>query len=69
MRDLVGKMVEVGAIGLVYTGRLVEIGETDVHVESDSGFVAIPMDQVVFIRAKDDAGGPGPGISFPDGFL
>ncbi len=37
----------------VYTGILVEIGETDVYLEAESGWIVIPVDQVASIRKKE----------------
>jgi len=55
METLIGKEVEVGVIGLVYAGKLVEVTEAEVHLESETGWLAIPAAQVLFIREK--AGG------------
>lgn len=54
MRELIGKKVEVLANDIIYTGKLVEISETDVHLETDSGWTVIPVDQVALIRGKDE---------------
>lgn len=54
VRELVGKTVEVHAVDVVYTGRLVEIGEEEVYLESDEGWVVVPVDRVAFIREKDE---------------
>lgn len=53
MIDLVGKPVEVMANGISYTGILVEISETEVYLEAQSGWIVIPIDQVAFIRKKE----------------
>ncbi len=58
MRDLTGKMVEVGTAGLVYVGKLVEAAESEVLLESDTGWVSIPMDRIVFIREKEEDSPP-----------
>ena len=50
-------MVEVGTAGLVYTGKLIETGETEVLLESDLGWVSIPMDRIVYIREKEEETG------------
>lgn len=51
MIELIGKMVIVEASGITYTGRLVEIGETDVHLEAEMGWIVIPTDNINSIRA------------------
>jgi hypothetical protein len=52
--DLVGKMVTVEAVdGITYSGKLVEIGEEEVHLESEMGWIVIPVERVSNIREKD----------------
>ena len=52
MIDLRGKLVEVIANDITYTGTLVEISETDVYLESESGWIVIPVEQVASISEK-----------------
>ena len=52
IENLIGKIVEVFANDITYTGKLVEIGETDVHLEAESGWIVIPVEQVIHIREK-----------------
>ncbi len=47
---LVGKEVEVTADGMVYRGRLVEMGEEDLHLESPGGWTTILLDRVSSVR-------------------
>lgn len=54
MIDLVGKIVNVEASGITYTGRLVEIGETEVHLESDLGWVVVPVENITSITEKQN---------------
>lgn len=54
MQELIGKMVEVGTVGMVYSGRLVEVNESEVHLEAASGWLVVPLLQVVFIREKEE---------------
>ncbi len=53
MQDLVGKMVEVGTVETYYYGKLVEINENEVYLETESGWLVIPIERVAFIREKD----------------
>ena len=39
---------------MLYEGKLVEIGEDEVHLESELGWVVIPMQRVTSIRGKED---------------
>lgn len=52
MLDLIGKYVEVIANDITYTGKLVEIGEEEVFIEADSGWIVIPVEKIALIRAK-----------------
>jgi len=38
----------------MYTGRLIEVGEEEVHLESEMGWVVIPVQRVTSIREKED---------------
>lgn len=51
--ELTGKMVEVGTIETIYTGRLIEIDEENVQLESETGWVIVPTERVVFIREAE----------------
>ncbi|HWR59417.1 MAG TPA: hypothetical protein VN328_11065 [Thermodesulfovibrionales bacterium] len=53
MTELLGKSVEVMANDILYFGILVEVGETDVYLEAQSGWIVIPTDQVAFIRERE----------------
>lgn len=51
MTDLIGKMVEVGTVETTYTGKLVEINDNEVYLESDSmGWIMIQSDRIAFVR-------------------
>jgi hypothetical protein len=55
MTDLIGKVVVVHAAdGITYAGKLVEISEEEVHLESDTGWVVIPVDRIASITEKED---------------
>ena len=53
MIDLVGKVVDVLANDIVYTGVLVEIGEEEVYLESETGSIIIPTNRVASIRERE----------------
>jgi hypothetical protein len=50
--DLRGKLVEVIANDITYTGTLVEISETEVYLEGESGWIVIDVEQVASIIEK-----------------
>ncbi|MCL4475011.1 MAG: hypothetical protein M1508_02120 [Nitrospirae bacterium] len=54
MIDLLGKYVEVIANEITYTGKLVEIGEEEVFLESESGWVVIPVERVSVIKQREE---------------
>jgi hypothetical protein len=53
MNNLVGKIVEVETGEMTYTGRLIEVGEDEVQLESVSGWIVIPVEKIVFIKEKN----------------
>jgi hypothetical protein len=55
MNDLIGTIVEVGTAETIYEGKLVEVNELEIHLESESGWIVIPIDKVAFVRAKEEA--------------
>jgi hypothetical protein len=54
MIELIGRIVEVGTGETVYTGKLIEINEEDVYLESESGWIVVPVEKVGFIREKEE---------------
>ena len=54
MIDLVGTIVEVGTGEALYVGKLVEVNETEVHLESESGWVVIPIERIAFVRPREE---------------
>jgi ribosome maturation factor RimP len=53
VRELIGKVVEVHTADMMYTGRLVEVNEEEVYLESESGWVVVPLGTVAIIKAKE----------------
>ncbi len=51
MLDLIGKEVEVRTSEIFYKGTLVEIGETEIHLRSETGWIVVPVEKVVEILA------------------
>ncbi|MBI5142165.1 MAG: hypothetical protein HZA20_08260 [Nitrospirae bacterium] len=52
--QLIGNNVEVIADGMVYRGRLIEIGETDLHLETDGGWLTIPVERVSSVELAEE---------------
>ncbi|MBE0425280.1 MAG: hypothetical protein IBX72_01370 [Nitrospirae bacterium] len=53
MIDLIGKNVVVETTETTYTGKLVEIGEEDVHLVSEIGWIVVPVEKVTNIKEID----------------
>jgi hypothetical protein len=54
MIDLIGKIVEIETADMTYVGKLIEVGEDEVHIEAVTGWVIVPLDKIAFIREKKD---------------
>jgi hypothetical protein len=54
MIDLIGKNVEIYTVDIIYTGKLIEIGEEEVYIESANGCIVIPSEKIADIREKKD---------------
>ena len=53
MTDLIGKVVEVGTVETLYYGTLIEVNENEVHLQTDAGWLVVPLDRVAFVREKE----------------
>lgn len=53
MEHLIGKLVIVETVETLYTGKLIEVGEEEVHLESETGWVVIPVQRIASIREMD----------------
>ncbi|UCG77563.1 MAG: hypothetical protein JSV21_08245 [Nitrospirota bacterium] len=53
MNHLIGKIVEIDANDMIYIGKLVEINETETHLETEIGWVVVMNDQIARIREHD----------------
>lgn len=51
--DLIGKQVIVETAETFYDGKLIEIGEEEVYLEAEMGWVVVPLQRVTSIREKD----------------
>jgi len=51
--ELIGRLVTVETVETVYTGKLVEVGEEEVHLESELGWIVVSVHRIVSIRGKD----------------
>jgi hypothetical protein len=54
MVHLIGKNVEVDANGITYRGKLIEINEMEVYLETEMGWVTIMLENVSNIKKVND---------------
>jgi hypothetical protein len=54
MNHLIGKIVDIEANNITYTGRLVEINETETHLETENGWIVIMNDQIAGITESGE---------------
>ena len=54
MIDLIGKIVEIETVDMTYVGKLIEVGEDEVHIESTTGWIVVPVEKIAYIREKKD---------------
>jgi len=51
MTELIGRMVEVGTGEMTYTGKLIEMNDSEVYLESEgAGWIVIPTEKIAYIR-------------------
>ncbi len=53
MYELIRKEVEVITPEIVYKGILMEVTETEISLQLVSGWITIPMERVLDVRAVD----------------
>jgi len=49
MQELTGREVEVITFETVYRGILIEIGADEVHLQSETGWIVVPVKKIVDI--------------------
>jgi len=52
MQELIGKQVEVVTGDMVYRGILIEINEAEIYLQAEDGWITVPVEKVVHVRAK-----------------
>ena len=50
---LIGKRVNISAGGVVYTGILMEISDSEVHLQTDMQWITLEMDNIASIELAD----------------
>lgn len=53
IHELIGKQVEVVTADIVYRGILIEIGEIEIYLQAEEGWVIVPVEVVMDLRATE----------------
>lgn len=53
MQELIGKEVVVNTAEITYKGVLIEIGENEIQLQSQYGWISIPLEKVADVRAVE----------------
>ncbi len=53
LRELMNKEVEVKTADIIYRGILADVGETELALSSDSGWITVPMDNILYVKAVE----------------
>lgn len=53
IQSMIGTTVEVIANGTKYTGLLIEVSDTEVHIKTSMQWISLPMSAVSVIRPKE----------------
>jgi hypothetical protein len=56
IQSMIGKEVEVIANGLSYTGVLIEVSETEVHLKGLMQWISLPASSVSVVKLKETSG-------------
>ena len=49
MYEMIGKIVEVIADGIIYRGKLIEVGEDEVHLQAETGWIVLSSERITRI--------------------
>jgi len=54
MHDLIGRKVEVTTGEIIYRGVLIEIADEELHLQSEYGWISVPIEKVADVRAVEE---------------
>ncbi len=55
IQSMIGKEVEVIANGVTYTGVLIEVSDTEVHLKGSMQWISLPASSVSVVKLKEHA--------------
>ncbi len=53
MKELIGKEVEVNTVEIMYRGILIEVAGSEIQLQVESGWIVIPIEKIVDVKAVD----------------
>ncbi len=53
MIELIGKLVEVVSRETTYTGTLVEMNDKELYLQTEMGWLVLPIDNVLAVNEKE----------------
>jgi len=53
MHQYLNKQVEVVTAETLYRGILIEIGETAIQIQSEMGWIEVPMERILEVRLEE----------------
>lgn len=53
MIDLIGTVVEVGTGEALYVGKLIEVNDYELHLETESGWIVVPVERIAYVRPRE----------------
>ncbi len=54
MHDLIGRKIEVITGDIIYRGVLIEITDEELHLQSELGWISVPLEKVAEVREVDE---------------
>jgi len=53
MQDLTGKEVVVHTTETIYRGKLIEMGQEELYLQADDGWIMIPVEKIAMIKEAE----------------
>lgn len=53
MHELIGRKIEVNTGEIIYRGVLIEITDEELHLQSEYGWISVPLEKVAEVKAVE----------------
>ena len=53
MHEMIGKTVNVMADGIMYSGKLIEVGDKDVHLQAETGWIVLSLERITQVTLAE----------------